>query len=78
MEPIKEKPCKACGQVKPLEEFYRHAAHRDGHFGQCKACMSLAAKARWRRDPEASKAKARERYRKMREAGGWKVVSHGR
>jgi hypothetical protein len=40
--------------------------------------MNAAAKARFERDPEAARAKARERYRKMRVAGGWKVVSYGR
>ncbi len=78
METPKQKPCKACGKTKPIEDFYRHAAHRDGHFGRCKDCMNAAAKARFERDPEAARAKARERYRKMREAGGWKVVSYGR
>jgi hypothetical protein len=78
MEPLKQKPCKACGQVKPLEDFYRHAAHRDGHFGRCKDCMNAAAKARRERDIEAARAKGRDRYRKLCEAAGRKVVSYGR
>lgn len=62
------KPCKKCQTVKPLDEFYRHAAHTDGHFGKCKVCILAEAKERRMCDPERARAKARERYRKMRAA----------
>lgn len=32
------KSCSSCKQVKPLIEFYRHPACRDGYRGECKAC----------------------------------------
>jgi hypothetical protein len=41
------KPCKKCGVTKPLTEFYREVTAKDGHRGECKACFSLASKARY-------------------------------
>lgn len=35
------KACKRCGEVKPLDEFYRHPGTRDGHLGICKICKIL-------------------------------------
>lgn len=36
------KVCKGCGEVKPLDEFYRHKAMRDGHLNKCRTCHSAA------------------------------------
>jgi hypothetical protein len=38
------KRCKKCGEVKPLDEFYKSAGMRDGHRSDCKACNLLAKK----------------------------------
>ena len=35
-----EKRCSKCGEVKPVSEFSKHAAHKDGLKSQCKACCS--------------------------------------
>jgi hypothetical protein len=57
------KHCKVCGELKPLDDFYRHDACKDGHRPECKAC-NLAEKARRHAaDPEP----ARERTRAWRE-----------
>jgi hypothetical protein len=32
------KQCKDCGQVKPMDEFYRHSSMVDGHLNICKSC----------------------------------------
>ena len=36
----KEKKCSCCGQVKPLEEFYKDKKSPDGHKYTCKECQS--------------------------------------
>lgn len=33
------KPCRQCGAVKPLQEFYKHAAMADGHLNKCRECV---------------------------------------
>ena len=32
------KKCKKCGEVKPLDEFYKYKRMKDGHFNKCKEC----------------------------------------
>jgi len=34
------KRCSDCGQVKPLDEFHRHAGGRSGRANYCKPCMA--------------------------------------
>jgi hypothetical protein len=33
------KPCKKCGELLPLLEFYKHQKMADGHLNFCKACV---------------------------------------
>ena len=40
------KTCIACGEVKPLIEFYKNASSPDGHIGTCKACKAAQQRAR--------------------------------
>jgi len=40
------KRCKKCGEVKPLDDFYRATGNRDGRRGECTQC-SLALRKRW-------------------------------
>lgn len=37
------KPCKTCGTVKPLEEFYKHPKMADGRLNHCKDCKKSYA-----------------------------------
>ncbi len=39
------KRCKKCGELKPLEEFYRATGMRDGRRSECKACHQAKQKA---------------------------------
>lgn len=39
MSPSTSKPCSQCAEVKPLDDFARAAAARDGRRAECKACQ---------------------------------------
>lgn len=39
-----KKACSACGEIKHLAEFYVNRTNKDGHAGQCKACVLARAK----------------------------------
>lgn len=54
------KLCKGCNQVKPLEEFYRKAASKDGCRSRCKICDGI----RYRKWKAANPEKAREAWRR--------------
>jgi hypothetical protein len=53
------KPCRKCGVVKPLEDFYRMATMRDGHRHDCKACNLEAKRQRYLADPAFVKARVK-------------------
>lgn len=38
---LKEKACRACGQVKPKSEFHAESRTRDGKGSYCKACFAV-------------------------------------
>lgn len=56
---MKEKVCRLCGKLKPLDEFYTHKNMADGHLGKCKDCTKAYVK----RLREADLTKNRERER---------------
>lgn len=39
-ENITEKQCAKCGKVKPISEFYRRTASKDGYQPYCKTCLA--------------------------------------
>lgn len=43
---VSKKTCGLCGQVLPLEMFYRCVATKEGRRGHCKNCCSALQKAR--------------------------------
>lgn len=53
------KCCIKCGELKPLDDFYRMAGMRDGHRNDCKACSLAAKAARYRANPEPARERAR-------------------
>ena len=55
-----EKRCTKCGEVKPLDEFHRQTATRDGRRPDCKACTA-ARRRTWyeqNRDRELARVSA--------------------
>lgn len=39
---MEEKKCPSCGETKPVEEFYKNTARRDGFTCYCKECVKTA------------------------------------
>lgn len=57
------KRCTGCGEVKPLDDYYRNRAKPDGRRSECKTCTAEAAR-RWR---EENRDKQLERHRRYYE-----------
>jgi hypothetical protein len=38
------KACTGCGETKPLSEYFRNKASKDGHFTKCKVCYRTKQK----------------------------------
>ena len=67
MDESAEKVCSKCGVTKPLSEYYRDPACRDGHRPDCKVCNRAAQKARREANPDPGRARAREWQRRNRD-----------
>jgi hypothetical protein len=50
------KRCSKCGELKPLDQYYAAKGCRDGLRGDCKACFSARAKARYAEKSDEIKA----------------------
>ena len=59
---MEEKHCNVCGELKPLDEFYKAPGCVDGHRGDCRACFQAKAVARSLANPEL-RERARQRTR---------------
>lgn len=57
------KTCSRCREPKPLAQFNRWAAAKDGLDSYCKACRSVIAKVSHSKHSEKVKAQQRESYR---------------
>jgi hypothetical protein len=44
-QPVPQKKCSQCGEVKPLDDFYRDGRTGDGHRADCKTCSKKRAEA---------------------------------
>jgi hypothetical protein len=74
------KPCKKCGETKPLSEFYRAAGMRDGYRSECKVChlaqqklwyqanrqRAIASVKRWQQENKERLHEYRRGYRRRR------------
>lgn len=54
------KACICCGEIKPPEDFYKHAQMADGRLNKCKECCKAQERERRRTNP-AVQAYDRER-----------------
>lgn len=62
------KQCSSCGKIKPLSEFYKNKAQKDGYSNQCKECSNKSiAKSITRRlnDPKWVDLKNLKRHCKL-------------
>ena len=65
LEPLKR--CSRCGVCKPLDEFHRNRARRDGRQNFCKPC-NIERNQRWYREhPEVRGRRMDEQARLLRE-----------
>ncbi len=58
-----QKRCNNCRTIKPIEEFYRMTAARDGRRPECKACTAARRK-RWYRENRKDEIARVEEWRK--------------
>jgi hypothetical protein len=62
---MKTKKCSKCGEVKPVSEFHKRAASKDGYATRCKVCKKAENKAyRKTEKGKAQRAKAQAKYNK--------------
>lgn len=57
------KTCSKCRESKPLFDFYKDKSKKDGKTAYCKPCSSDKRMSAYYADPEAEKAKMRERFK---------------
>lgn len=74
MKILAEKICSACGQTKPLSEYYRHPTNADRLDKKCKECRKTASR-KWKAD---NRDRARETDRLWREANRERSNAHSR
>lgn len=58
---VEAKPCTKCGETKPLDEFYKSKASKDGLQSYCKACNSAASR-QWNADNPDRRAAYNKRW----------------
>lgn len=60
--PEPTKRCSRCGEVKPLDEFYRYNRSKDKHGTWCKACSNKCRQTRRENHRNEERQVAHERY----------------
>ena len=68
--PITQKRCSKCGEVKPLADFHRHNQQPDGRYPSCAACLNARRRALYAADGGMACEKSKWRQRKWRRGIG--------
>ena len=63
----KTKTCVSCHQRKPLTEYHRGKAYRDGLYPRCKACSAIVRRQRYLKNRERALEQYRAYYAARRE-----------
>ena len=61
------KRCSRCGEVKPLDDFYRDSKSNDQHGTWCKSCSNKHRQAIRENYPDRERRVAHERYLRLRD-----------
>ena len=56
------KRCSSCGEEKPITEFNRNRAMRDGYQNQCRSCNKASATKARKRNPQVYRDAERRRF----------------
>lgn len=64
---METKKCSKCGEVKPINEFYKQKSHKDGCQSYCKNCCSQWGKLYYQKNPEEQKNRVRNWVDKNKE-----------
>lgn len=80
---VPHKTCRACGEVKPLDAFYRNKAMKDGHEARCKTCRNVYLVAYQKANPDKVKVWREINYERHKEkrvatATRWRINNPGR
>jgi len=63
---MKEKQCKQCGVIKPVEEFYPNWRNSDGYFSLCKFCLRENRAKHYQKNKHHVIEKAKKYYQENR------------
>ena len=64
-EKLTEKQCTKCGEVKPISEFYRRTASKDGYQPYCKSCLKRNRRKHVGNERERERLKRAEERREL-------------
>jgi hypothetical protein len=67
-EGMTEKRCPRCGEMKPLDDYYRNRREATGREARCKSCERATRNLRYQTDPvtrEKAKVLQRDRYQRL-------------
>lgn len=75
------KKCKTCGEILPIEQFYKHKDYIDGRQARCKICICLASREKREKNIDKSlayEAAQREKHLEKRRSNARKYYWENR